>query len=252
MNSIGVSELIYQGEIYDLMNTFTSDLSFYEKWCRKTSGEVLELCCGTGRLTIPLKQSGIPIAGLDITPTMLSVARVKAARAGLSIEFIQDDIRTFRLSRKFGVIFIPFNSLQHTFSLAEIEALLANVKRHLAPGGVFLFDVYNPSIHLMVDRERTPLEALRFHLKDGREVVVREQCDYDAASQVNRVKWFFRIGNAEEQLEHLHMRCFYPLELDLILRCNGWIIQEKFGSFDEKPFVSESSKQICVCRPAGE
>jgi SAM-dependent methyltransferase len=251
MTDIGVGELIYQGEIYDKMNAFTSDVPFFQKWCRQASGEVLELCCGTGRLTIPLKQSGIPISGLDITETMLATARTKTAKAGLKIEYFQGDIRTFHLAKKFGAIFIPFNSLQHTYSIADLEAVLAHVRSHLEPNGLFLFDVFNPSIHLMVDRERSIHEAFRFNLDDGREVVVREQCCYDSASQVNRVKWFFRIGSAEERTEHLNMRCFFPLELEIALKYNGFSPIARFGSFDESPFTSDSPKQIFVCRTMG-
>ena len=50
-----VGELIYDANIYDGLNTFLSDLQFYKKWLPKNKeAEILELCCGTGRLTIPI------------------------------------------------------------------------------------------------------------------------------------------------------------------------------------------------------
>ena len=54
-----VGDLIYDANIYDGLNTFLSDLQFYKKWLPKNKeAEILELCCGTGRLTIPIAKDG--------------------------------------------------------------------------------------------------------------------------------------------------------------------------------------------------
>jgi len=54
-----VGELIYDANIYDGLNTFLSDLQFYKKWLPKNKeAEILELCCGTGILTIPIAKDG--------------------------------------------------------------------------------------------------------------------------------------------------------------------------------------------------
>lgn len=54
-----VGELIYDANIYDGLNTFLSDLQFYKKWLPKNKeAEILELCCGAGRLTIPIAKDG--------------------------------------------------------------------------------------------------------------------------------------------------------------------------------------------------
>ena len=54
-----VGKLIYDANIYDGLNTFLSDLQFYKKWLPKNKeAEILELCCGTGRLTIPIAKDG--------------------------------------------------------------------------------------------------------------------------------------------------------------------------------------------------
>jgi len=239
--------LIYQGEIYDAINRFTFDFEFYKKWCGHMPGPVLELCSGTGRLTIPLKKAGLDIMGLDLSPSMLAMARAKAAAERLDLTFIQGDMRRFDLDKKFSTIFIPFNSLQDIASVADVEATLSRVRKHLEPGGLFLFDVFNPSIHLMVDREREFTDPYHFTTADGKRISVREKCGYDAATQINRVKWFFNI-EGRESLEEFNIRCYFPFELELLLKYNGFEILHKFGSFEEKPFVSASTKQIFVCR----
>ena len=108
-----VGDLIYDANIYDAMNTSMDDLQFYKRWLPKNKdARILELCCGTGRLTLPIAKDGYDISGVDYTASMLHQAKMKAAEAGLRINFIQADIRTLDLQEKYDLIFIPFNSIQ--------------------------------------------------------------------------------------------------------------------------------------------
>ena len=125
-----VGELIYDANIYDGLNTFLSDLQFYKKWLPKNKeAEILELCCGTGRLTIPIAKDGYSICGVDYTPSMLEQAKMKAIEAELVIDFIEADIRMLDLQEKFDLIFIPFNSMNRVLSifLVAFYALLGAI-----------------------------------------------------------------------------------------------------------------------------
>lgn len=63
------------------MNTEMDDLPFYSRWLKaKKNGKILELYCGTGRLTIPLIQEGYNITGVDNNTSMLKQAKEKAAK----------------------------------------------------------------------------------------------------------------------------------------------------------------------------
>ena len=84
-----VGDLIYDANIYDGLNTFLSDLQFYKDWMPKDkNAEILELCCGSGRLTIPLAKDGQKIAGVDNSKSMLEQAKIKAKNEKLEILFI--------------------------------------------------------------------------------------------------------------------------------------------------------------------
>ena len=90
-----VGDLIYDANIYDGMNTDLADLHFYKRWLPKSKdARILELCCGTGRLTLPIAKDGYNISGVDYTSSMLDQAKIKASEAGLEIRFIEADIRT--------------------------------------------------------------------------------------------------------------------------------------------------------------
>ena len=106
--------LYRDGRHYDALNSFlVADIPFYEEEARKAGGLVLELACGTGRLTIPIARSGVEIVGLDLSASMLAHARTKAKALGVDIEFVEGDCRSFDLGRKFALIFMAFNSMQH-------------------------------------------------------------------------------------------------------------------------------------------
>jgi SAM-dependent methyltransferase len=245
----GVDPLIYDAGVYDAMHGRMPDVAWYLELARRARGPVLELCCGTGRITIPLAQAGIEIDGVDMTPNMLEAAQRKAKDAGIKIGWHRQDMRRLRLNRSdFRLIFIPFNSLQNTYSLEDVEKVFAGVRKHLAPGGTLAFDVFNPSVHFMVRGEKLRKDRYKFRLEDGRRVRISEICRYDSAGQVNRVQWLHRVGADPPRVQRLDMRCFYPLEMDALLKYNGFRVVAKYGDFSREPFVSASMKQVYVCR----
>ena len=150
-----VGDLIYDANIYDGLNTFLSDLQFYKKWLPKNEdAKILELCCGTGRLTIPIAKDGYNICGVDYTLSMLEQAKVKASEVGLGINFIEADIRTLNLQEKFDLIFMPFNSIHHLYKNEDLFKTLKRVKNHLKAEGFFLLDCFNPNIQYIVKGEK--------------------------------------------------------------------------------------------------
>lgn len=240
-----VGELIYDANIYDGLNTFLSDLQFYKKWLpTNKNARILELCCGTGRLTLPIAKDGYNICGVDYTPSMLEQARLKANKAGLKINFIQADIRTLDLQEKFDLIFIPFNSIHHLYRNEDLFKALACVKKHLKEGGLFLLDCFNPDIQYIVESEKGQVVIAEYTTNDGREVLIKQTMRYESVTQINRIEWHYFINGEFHSTQNLDMRLFFPQELDSYLERAGFNIVHKFGSFEEEPFRNESEKQI--------
>jgi SAM-dependent methyltransferase len=252
MTKTEASPLYRDGRHYDLINQgIVADIPFYRDEATRVAGPVLEVACGTGRLTIPIAERGVEIVGLDRSASMLAHARNKANVAGLKIEWVEADCRQFELGRKFGLIFMAFNSLQHLHERESLRAFFSNVHGHLAKGGRFIFDVFNPSITILArnSQKRNPLHE--YEDPDGGErITLEENSVYDDAAQVNRIKWYFsRAGAKDFRVDALDMRCFFPQELDLLMEAHGFGIEAKFGSFERKEFASGDPKQIVV---AGE
>lgn len=242
-----VGELIYDANIYDRLNTFLSDLQFYKKWLpTNKEARILELCCGTGRLTIPIAQEGYNICGVDYTPSMLEQAKWKATEAGLEINFIEADIRTLDLQEKFDFIFIPFNSIHHLYRNEDLFKALACVRNHLKGGGLFLLDCFNPNIQYIVENEKGQAMIAEYTTDDGREVLIKQTMRYECATQINRIEWYYFINEEFHSTQNLDMRLFFPQELDSYLEQAGFGIVHKFGGFEEEPFDDKSEKQIYV------
>lgn len=242
-----VGDLIYDADIYDGLNTFLSDLQFYKKWLPKNKdAKILELCCGTGRLTLPIAKDGYNICGVDYTPSMLRQAKRKAAEAGLEINFIEADIRTLNIQEKFDLIFIPFNSIHHLYKNEDLFETLEGIKKHLKQGGLFLLDCFNPNIQYIVESEKEEKVIAEYTTSDGREVFIKQTMHYENATQINRIEWHYYINGEFHSIQNLDMRLFFPQELDSYLKWAGFNIIRKFGSFEEEPFTDNSEKQIYV------
>lgn len=242
-----VGELIYDATMYDGLNTFLSDLSFYKKWLPKEKdAKILELCCGTGRLTIPIAKEGYNICGIDYTPSMLEQAKLKAIEAGVRVKFIEADIRTLDLREKFDFIFIPFNSIHHLYSNEDLFKVLRMVRSHLQQNGLFLLDCFNPNIRYIVHGEKEEETIARYTIDDGREVMIKQTMYYENVTQINRIKWHYYINGTFHSVQNMDMRLFFPQELDFYLECAGFTIVHKFGSFEEVLFGDNSEKQIYV------
>jgi SAM-dependent methyltransferase len=210
---------------------------------------VLELACGTGRLTIPLKKAGVDITGLDLAAPMLKRAAAKAADAGVKIKFVNGDARAFRLGRSFKLIFMAFNSMQHLGRLEDLEGLFASVKKHLAPGGRFIFDVFNPDPLCLV---RDPQELLPVAYYDdpagGGKMLVNEQYSYDKDTQISRIIWHYRRERDGHTVKKsLNLRCFFPQELPALLKYNGFRVAARYGNFRRAPFKGKHLKQVFIC-----
>jgi SAM-dependent methyltransferase len=244
--------LYADGRHYDLQHAgITDDIPFYLKQAQASGGPVLELACGTGRITIPLAEAGIKITGLDLTEGMLRQARARAAGKGIAVDWVLGDCRKFDLGLKFNLIFFPFNSIAHLHDPESIEACLECVKKHLSDEGRFIVDIFNPRLDLLIRDASERYPVAEYPDPDGGgTVVITENNVYDASTQVNHIKWYYQVGKGcAERVAELNMRIFFPQELDALLRAGGFEIEAKYGNFDESPFGASSPKQIILARP---
>jgi SAM-dependent methyltransferase len=186
---------------------------------------LLELGCGTGRHAELLAQQGFDVCGIDGSAVMLEQAqrRAAAARAGRgALSFRQGDIRTFELSERFDAVLSLFHVVSYLTTNADLRALFGAVKRHLAPGGVFVFDFwYGPAV--LTDRPSVRVRRLEDDVID-----VTRLAEPVMHPQENVVDVNYEIlirekatGRQESVRENHRMRYLFQPELDLLLSDAG-------------------------------
>ena len=137
-------------------DAFNGDLD-YGKWAdfieesfrRYYSGKVesvLDLACGTGRMTEELCRRGYDMIGVDISPDMLAVARASAEKKGMAdrILYLCQDMCEFELYGTVEAVVCCLDAVNHVTDRAALSRCFHWVHNYLVPNGLFLFDVNSP------------------------------------------------------------------------------------------------------------
>jgi SAM-dependent methyltransferase len=245
------------GLLYDSVPLYANrqDVGFYLHEAKAARGPVLELGCGTGRILLPIARADRTIVGVDNSRQMLERCRAKLAAEPAPVQarvtLHQYDVHEFDLDQTFPLAIAPFRVLQQLTTADDQLAFLATVARHVAPGGRFVFDVFNPNFAKLtgadgVEREDTPEQRL----PDGR--------SFRRTARVARVRWVDQVSEieliyyvsprpgapAERCVQAFEMRWYLPAELQHLLARAGFRVREVYGDFVRAPLVDGSPEQV--------
>jgi len=234
----------------------TQDVAFYSSAARKYGDPVLELGCGTGRITMAIAEAGYRIVGLDISEKMLERAVEKRGtlrrEARERVHLIQGDMTAFELGEKFRTIAIPFRPFQHLLEIEQQMECLHCARKHLTPGGHLIVDFFQTDPERMHDpvfkREAFLTE---YDLPDGRHVALSERvAGFHRAMQRNDVEMIFQVKHANGKQERLVMawtlRYFFRYEVEHLLARCGFRVEAEYGNFDGSALEDESPEMIFV------
>jgi ubiquinone/menaquinone biosynthesis C-methylase UbiE len=135
-------------DFYDWENAQTldrRDVKFWREMAARATGPVLELGCGTGRVTIPIARTGARIIGIDRSSAMLRRARTRSRRVRTALRpmWLRGDIRSlpFGSSARFDLVMAPYGILQSLVRESDLKSTLASVAQVLKRGGIFGVDL---------------------------------------------------------------------------------------------------------------
>jgi len=236
--------------LYDLDYRDQSDVPFYAAYAKH--GAVLELACGTGRISLPLAENGAQVHGLDFSPGMLGVFREKleqqSAEVQARVELTEGNMASFNLGKQFPLVIIPFRSFQLLTADEDIAGCLRCVKEHLAPGGRFIVNCFMPKKGM---RKWCYEEEIQWE-RDG--VVCKSYGkQIDLKRQIIYPVMIYEFGENERVEEPLTIKYYYPRQLKKILRKAGFKIVEQYGDFARGPIkrhAQHKGEQIYVCEVA--
>lgn len=139
-------------DYYDLLATADYDFPFFVRWAARAGGPVLELMCGTGRVSLPVIASGADFTGVDYSPAFAARLREKLRGRGLTALIVDMDVRELELGRSFALIYCPFHAFAEILGESDRRLAFEAIRRHLAPDGRFVLTLHNP-----------PVRAARIH-----------------------------------------------------------------------------------------
>jgi SAM-dependent methyltransferase len=246
-------------ELYDHVVPYgeRTDVARYVEWARTCGGPVLELGCGTGRVLVPIARAGIEIVGLDLAEPMLAICRRKLTAEPADVQsrvrLAAGDMTAFDLGRRFKLITIPFRPFQHILTVAGQLTCLACVHRHLDEGGLFVLDLFNPSLPLLTrdDGGQEFGHEPEFVMPDGRRVVrcVRlPRRDY--FQQINDVELIYYVthpdGRTERVVDAFQMRYLFRFEVEHLLARAGFWIERIDADYQGNPYGSKYPGELIV------
>jgi SAM-dependent methyltransferase len=132
----------FVADIYDDYVNVDFDIPFYKTLCKRYGGTILELMCGTGRVSLPLIEEGINLTCVDYSREMLDVFAKKLN--GKNTALFCQDVCELDISEKFDFIFIPFNSFSEITDSQKRKQAVSRIIEHLADNGDLLITLYNP------------------------------------------------------------------------------------------------------------
>ena len=235
-------------EIYDLYVTADYDVPFFLSEVRKVNGPVLELMAGTGRLSLPLLESGATLTCVDSSQGMLDLFARKLERRGLHADLRCMDVCRMDLPPHFELAVLPFQAFMEIVREEDQRAALASVHACLAPGGRFICTLHNPVI-----RRAQVDGALRIigRFPAGDDALVVSGFETGGSPVVNRLQFFELFGPDG----NLRWKRLLPMEFALVerdafermAREAGFRAAQLYGSYDRAPFDPDRSPVMIWC-----
>jgi SAM-dependent methyltransferase len=219
-----VSEYDAIARLYDAWSrSVVEDVPFYVEEARASGGPVVELAVGTGRLAVPIAASGIQVIGVDSSRGMLEICAERAALAGVELDLRFGDLRDPPVFERVPLVTCPFRSLLHLRTDADRRRALRSVRRLLAPGGRFVFDVFAPARDDIEDTHGRWLE---------REHGIWERADWDENTRTLTLS--VRDANVSSTMQ---LAWLSADEWRRLLAEEGFTVVACYGWFDRRPYT---------------
>jgi SAM-dependent methyltransferase len=237
---------------------YDEDIPFWIALAHEVGGPVLDVGAAVGRTTIPLACAGFEVRALDGSQGMLDTLTASLAaepsevRARVTVTcaaFQAIDLG----DRRFRLAVMPMNSLQALLTRPDQLACLAGVRRHLAPDGVFAFDLVVPDLEAIEGTLGQAQPGVTWH-DPASGVSLTHSARYDAADPGTGTVTFTTTvtQTTSDGLVTIHERphtvhLFSPTEVWELLHEAGFEVHAVYGDFDGSPLEATAERQIYRC-----
>jgi SAM-dependent methyltransferase len=231
---------------------FDEDVDFYRSFAELSTGPLLELACGSGRLLLPLAQDGYSLVGVDNSPQMLARAHKHLADAELETrcKLVEQDMINLQLGQKFRLAFVALGSFAHLTRRADQKKALAAIRAQLSTGGTFLLDISNADARYMEDLTGQVLHQGTWEQEDGSMLThFVSPASSTTVHQLDLTHFYEKHaqgGPVERTVIMTHLYLFERSEMELLLEGAGFVVKDVYGDFALNPYEHESPRMIFV------
>lgn len=230
-------------DIYDSYVAVDFDIGFYKDFC-KDYNAILELMCGTGRVSLPLIESGYNLTCVDYSQGMLDVFRSKL-KPGMNAEILCQNVCELSLNRQFDLVMIPFNSIAEITDKESRRKAINRITTHTKVGGTFLCTLYNPSYRLK-SADGNMKSLGKFGLGGNKTLIVSYYNTYSQNENLISGTQYYEIyGQDNKLMEKRFMNiCFSLITQDEIVGIAqeaGFKLETVYGDYQRGAFSPENS-----------
>lgn len=233
------------------------DVARYKEIASEVKGPVLELCCGSGRVAIPLASTGFEVTGVDISRGILDQFRVNLERekpeVAKRVSLVEQDITQLSLSNKdYRFAFIAFNSLLCIPDFGGQIQALKSIGNHLATDGLLVIDIVNP-LKLKSEGDSVPKAFFtRKNPHNGNSYTRFAMTGpFDENHRQKLHGWYDEInsdGAVRRRHYELFWRPIYRFEIELMLKEAGFRIQKIEGGHQKENYTADSPRMFIQAR----
>jgi SAM-dependent methyltransferase len=232
-------------DIYDTYVSVNFDLPFWLQEAGSVRGKVLELACGTGRVSIPLVKAGIDLSCVDYSSGMLDQFRLKLEREGLSCPLYCQDIAELVLPDRFDLIFIPFHSFSEILDRRKHNEALTRIRSHLSAGGKFICTLQNPVVRT-ASMDGAEHRIGEFPMRSGNTLVVRSMLTFDPETHLaSGEQTYEQLTPDGHMVDHRLLALLFSLfgkaEFEDAAAQAGFMTEALYGNYDRRSFEPETS-----------
>jgi ubiquinone/menaquinone biosynthesis C-methylase UbiE len=245
---------------YDWENAQTlgsRDVAFWQRLARQMRGPILELGCGTGRVTVPVARiAAVPVVGIDRSAPMLARARrrMRHARGASRLALVRGDIRAlpFGDGAGFQLVMAPYGILQSLVRESDLTETLQSVVRVLAPCGLMGVDLVPDLPQWSEYRERVRLRGFRRTGRSHVTLVESVTQDRPRGLTIFNQTFFERRGQIRERRDFsLTFRTLSVPQMRERLEEAGLRVEAVHGNYDGAPWESRAEVWLILARRGG-
>ena len=239
---------------YDWENAQTvrrRDVAFWQRLAAAAEGDVLELGCGTGRVSLPVARNGTTLVGIDRSEPMLARARHRIGRGRLAdrLSLVRGDIRAlpFR-ARRFSLVMAPYGILQSLTRERDLGAALESVARVLAKGGRFGIDLVPD---LPVWKEYSARKTMSGRMGRSTTVSLVESVRQDRKKHLTIFDQRYTTVRNRQRREHHFSLTFRTLSVPQMARRlerAGFVVDAVLGDYRGGPWDDRADVWVLIAR----